>query len=43
MFPVTMLQSPNFVYYRLLDGLQEFVRLKLIRFGEILFEPLKNG
>lgn len=33
----------KFVYYRLLDGLQEFARLKRLRFGKILFESLKNG
>ena len=36
-------KKTKFVYYRLLDGLQEFARLKRLRFGEILFEPLKNG
>jgi len=36
-------KKTKFVYYRLLDGLQEFARLKQLRFGEILFEPLKNG
>ena len=36
-------KKTKFVYYRLLDGLQEFARLKQLRFGKILFEPLKNG
>jgi len=33
----------RFKYYRLLDGLQQFARLKQLRFGETLLEPLKNG
>ena len=37
------LKKMKFVYYRLLYNLQEFARLKQLRFGEILFEPLKNG
>jgi len=36
-------KKTKFVCYRLLDGLQQFARLKQLRFGEILFEPLKNG
>ena len=36
-------KKTKFVYYRLLDGLQQFARLKRLRFGEILCEPLKNG
>lgn len=36
-------KKTKFVYYRLLDGLQEFARLKQPRFGDILFEPLRNG
>jgi len=33
----------EFVYYRLLDGLQEFARLYKFRLGKIPLEPLKNG
>jgi hypothetical protein len=33
-------KKTKFVYYRLLDGLQEFARLKQIRFGKILMVPL---
>jgi hypothetical protein len=33
----------KFVYYRLLDGLQEFARLKQLRLGKIPLKPLKNG
>ncbi len=33
-------KKTKFVYYRLLDGLQEFARLKQLRIGEKLFEPL---
>ncbi|MFC1738764.1 hypothetical protein ACFL1G_06935 [Planctomycetota bacterium] len=36
-------KKTKFVCYRLLDDLQELARLKQLRFGEILFEPLKNG
>lgn len=36
-------KKAEFIYYRLLDGLQQFARLKQLRFGEILLEPLKNG
>ena len=36
-------KNTKFVYYRLLDGLQEFARLKQIRFGKIRLEPLRNG
>lgn len=32
-------KKKEFVYYRLLDGLQEFTRLKQLRFGKILIEP----
>jgi hypothetical protein len=33
----------SFVYYRLLDGLQELSRLFRLKCSEILFEPLENG
>jgi hypothetical protein len=33
----------KFVYYRLLDGLQQFARLYQLRIGKIPLEPLKNG
>ena len=36
-------KKTDFVYYRLLDGLQEFARLYQLRFGKIPLEPLKNG
>jgi len=36
-------KKSKFVYYRLLDGLQEFARLKQLRIGKIFLEPLKNG
>jgi hypothetical protein len=36
-------KTTKFVYYRLLDGLQEFARLKQIRFGKTLMEPFKTG
>lgn len=36
-------KKTKFVYYRLLDGLQEFARLKQLRLGKISFESLKNG
>jgi hypothetical protein len=36
-------KKTKFVYYRLLDGLQEFARLKQLRFGEILFQTLRKG
>jgi hypothetical protein len=36
-------KASNFIYYRLLDGLQEFGRLYWLRLGKILLEPLKNG
>jgi len=36
-------RKTKFVYYRLLDGLQEFARLKQIRFDKILIEPLRKG
>lgn len=36
-------KKTNFVYYRLLDGLQQFSRLYQLRFGKIPLEPLKNG
>ncbi len=36
-------KKTTFVYYRLLDGLQEFARLKQLRLGKVPLEPLKNG
>ena len=36
-------KKTKLVYYRLLEGLQEFTRLKQLRLGEILLEPLKTG
>jgi hypothetical protein len=36
-------QKPRFVYYRLLDGLQELARLCHLSFGQMLFQQLKNG
>jgi len=36
-------KKTKYVYYRLLDGLQEFSRLYQLRFGKIPLEPLKNG
>ena len=36
-------KQSEFVYYRLLDGLQEFARLYRLRLGKIPLEPLKNG
>ena len=36
-------KKTKFVYYRLLDGLQEFARFKQLRFGKTLIEPLRNG
>jgi hypothetical protein len=37
-------KESKFVYYRLLDGMQELARLCRLKCGEILFEPLlKNG
>ena len=36
-------KKAEFVYYRLLDGLQEFARLYRLRLGKISLEPLKNG
>ncbi len=36
-------KKADFVYYRLLDGLQEFARLYQLGFGKIPLEPLKNG
>jgi len=36
-------KKAEFVYYRLLDGLQEFARLYRLRLGKIPLEPLKNG
>jgi hypothetical protein len=36
-------KKTKFVYYRLLDGLQEFARLKQLRFGQIFIVTLRNG
>lgn len=36
-------KKTKFVYYRLLDGLQEFARLYQLRLGKIPLEPMKNG
>jgi hypothetical protein len=36
-------KKTKFVYYRLLDGLQELARLYRLRLGKITLEPLKNG
>ena len=36
-------KKTKFVYYRLLDGLQQFARLKQLRLGKIPLEPLRNG
>ena len=36
-------RKTKFVYYRLLDGLQEFARLHQLRFGKIPLQPLRNG
>jgi len=36
-------KKSKFVYYRLLDGLQEFGRLYRLRLGKIPLEPLENG
>ena len=36
-------KQAEFVYYRLLDGLQEFARLYRLRLGKKPLEPLKNG
>ncbi len=36
-------KKADFVYYRLLDGLQEFAKVYQLRFGKIPLEPLKNG
>jgi hypothetical protein len=36
-------KETKFVYYRLLDGLQEFARLYQLRLGKIPLKPLKNG
>jgi len=36
-------RKTKFIYYRLLDGLQEFARLYEPRFGQIPLKPLKNG
>ena len=36
-------KKATFVYYRLLDGLQEFARLYQLRLGEIQLQLLRNG
>ena len=36
-------KETKFVYYRLLDGLQQFARLYQLRIGKIPLEPVKNG
>jgi len=36
-------KETKFVYYRLLDGLQQFARLCRVGVGKIPLEPLKNG
>jgi len=36
-------KETKFVYYRLLDGLQQFARLYRVGVGKIPLEPLKNG
>jgi len=36
-------RETQFVYYRLLDGLQQFAQLYQLRIGKIPLEPLKNG
>ena len=36
-------KKTKFVYYRLLDGLQQFARLYQLRLGKIPLEPLRNG
>ena len=36
-------KTTEFVYYRLLDGLQEFARLHQFRLGKTKLKPLRNG
>jgi len=36
-------KKTKFAYYRLLDGLQQFARLKQLRLGKIPLGPLRNG
>jgi hypothetical protein len=36
-------KKAKFVYYRLLDGLQEFARLCQLRIGKTQLEPFRNG
>ena len=36
-------KKTKFVYYRLLDGLQQFARLYQLRLGKIPLEPLRKG
>jgi hypothetical protein len=36
-------KQPQFVYYRLLEGLQQFARLRLLRLTKTSIQPLKNG
>jgi len=42
-FTSCLRKQTKFVYYRLLDGLQEFARLYQLRFGKIPLEPFRNG
>ncbi len=37
------LRQAEFVYYRLLDGLQEFARLYRLRLAKMPLEPLQTG
>ncbi|UCG46261.1 MAG: transposase [Phycisphaerales bacterium] len=36
-------KKTEFLYYRLLDGLQEFARLHRLRLGKTQLQPLRNG
>ncbi|MCJ7730303.1 MAG: hypothetical protein MUO27_10570 [Sedimentisphaerales bacterium] len=36
-------KQPQFVYYRLLEGLQQFARLRRLRMSKTSLQPLKNG